>query len=388
MNRILRPSARLLLAVIAGGTLLAACHVAEPPAADTDAAPAAPTSSATSSPAAEDSTATGERVAELDGSCWVVFQDQDGAHWFGSDGRGVRRYDGKSIVRFTTAHGLANDQVRGIQQHAPTGHILVSTSGGVSRFDGQRFTTLPLEHADTPDAGWVLDASDVWIQGFSGPKGPCRYDGKTLHALQFTKSPQEDAWRARYPNVPWNPYDIWCVYTDRRGHIWFGTATLGVCRFDGRARDWMYESHLSELPHEALFGIRSISEDRDGHFWICNTQYRFAMQPRGESNHLPGTIAYSRKPGMDVSGVVRGEPYFYFMSVTQDARGHLWMATYAGGVFEYDGAKLVHYPLKDDAGADITMFSIYTDNRGTLWVGTHEHGPYRFTGKSFERFQP
>lgn len=381
---------RHVLAAVASAVLLAGCQVREHRPSDARITRAgAERSSISSSPSVDAAAAAvGERVAQIDDSCWVVFQDKDGAYWFGSDGRGVCRYDGKSITRFTTKDGLVNDHVRGIQQHAPSGHILISTNGGVSRFDGQRFITLPLEHAESPDAGWVLDANDVWIRGFCGPKGPCRYDGKTLHALQFTKSPQEDAWRVRYPNAPWNPYDIWCVYTDRRGHIWFGTATLGVCRFDGRTREWMYESHLSELPREALFGIRSIIEDRDGDFWICNTQYRFAMAPRDASKHAPGAIAYSRKPGIDVSSVGLTAPFFHFMSITQDARGHLWMATYAGGVFEYDGAKLTHYPLKDAAGADITVFSIYTDNRGGLWLGTHERGPQRFTGKGFERFRP
>jgi ligand-binding sensor domain-containing protein len=385
-----RSRVRQVLAAVASAALLAACQGREPQPSEahTTHADGGRSSSNTSPSVDATSVALGEVVTQLDDSCWVVFQDRDGAYWFGSDGRGVCRYDGKVITRFTTAHGLVNDRVRGIQQHAPSGHILISTLDGVSRFDGERLVTLPLEHADSPDAGWRLDASDVWIRGFSGPMGPCRYDGKTLHALQFTKSPQEDAWRLRYPNVPWNPYEIWCVYTDRRGHIWFGTATLGVCRFDGQTREWMYESHLSELPREALFGIRSIIEDRDGAFWICNTQFRFAMAPRDALKHTPGAIAYSRKPGIDVSSVGLTEPFFYFLSVTQDARGHLWMATYSGGVFEYDGAKLTHYPLKDAAGADITTFWISTDNHGELWLGTHEHGPQRFTGKTFERFRP
>jgi len=385
-----RTHARHAFEAVASAVLFAACHFREQPLSDTSSTRTehGPISLLTAPAVDATPAAIGERVAELDDSCWVVFQDKDGAYWFGSDGRGVSRYDGVSITRFTTAHGLVNDRVRGIQQHAPSGHILISTLDGVSRFDGERFVTLPLAHANSPDTGWALDASDVWIRGFSGPMGPCRYDGKTLHALQFTKSPQEDAWRVRYPHVTWNPYDVWCVYTDRRGHIWFGTAALGVCRFDGREREWMYESHLSELPREALFGIRSISEDRDGDFWICNTQFRFAMQPRDTSKHAAGAIAYSRRPGIDVSGAGLTEPFFYFMSITADARGYLWMATYAGGVFEYDGAKLTHYPLKDSAGDDIKLLSIATDNRGELWLATQEHGPHRFTDKTFERFRP
>lgn len=383
-----------MLEAVASAALLAACTVAasdpaaEPAAEQADRQERRPSSTGVASSAGAAPTALGEIVAEIDDSCWTVFQDKDHNYWFGSDGRGVCRYDGKAITRFTTKDGLSHDQVRGIQQHLPTGHILISTNGGVSRFDGERFVTLPVTEMSSPDEGWVLEAGDVWIQGRSGPKGPYRYDGETLYALQFTKSPEEDAWRARYPTAPWNPYEVWCVYRDRRGHVWFGTATLGICRFDGRSREWMYESHLSELPNHALFGIRSIIEDRDGAFWFCNTQFRFAMRPRGEPGHAAGTIAYSREPGIDLTGSGLGTSFFYFMSITEDERGHLWMAPYAGGVFEYDGAKLTHYPMKDAANGEITMLSIFRDDHGGLWIGTHEHGPYRFTGESFERFRP
>jgi len=35
-------------------------------------------------------------------------------YWFGSDGDGVRRLDGKSILRFTTKDGSCNDHIRQI----------------------------------------------------------------------------------------------------------------------------------------------------------------------------------------------------------------------------------------------------------------------------------
>lgn len=329
----------------------------------------------------------GEVVSEIDNSCWVIFQDKDNNYWFGSDGQGVSRYDGKIITRFTTQHGLSDNHIRGIQQHAPTGDILISTNSGVSKFDGKQLVTLPMMEMKSLDEGWVLDPDDVWIQGKSGPKGPCRYDGKTLYALQLPKSPHADEWYAKHPNAPWNPYDVWCVYKDRNGYMWFGTATLGICRFDGKSRGWMYEAHLSELPNNALFGIRSIIQDKNNDFWFCNTQYRFAMSPRGAAGSKPGEIAYSRKPGMDLTGTTIDEKFFYFMSIAADERGDLWMAPYGGGVWKYDGTKLTNYPMKN-GDEDITMYSIYRDRRGDLWVGTHNHGPFKFNGKAFERFRP
>jgi ligand-binding sensor domain-containing protein len=64
----------------------------------------------------------------------------------------------------------------------------------------------------------------------------------------------------------------------------------------------------------------------------------------------------------------------------------LWIATYRNGVWEYDGTKVVHYPVKLNSG-DITIFSIYKDNNGDLWLGTHENGAFKFNGQSFEQFK-
>jgi ligand-binding sensor domain-containing protein len=68
-------------------------------------------------------------------------QDKDGNYWFGTNGEGVFRYDGKTLVQFTDKDGLANDQVQTIQEDK-LGNIWFGTSlYGVSRYDGRAFTT-------------------------------------------------------------------------------------------------------------------------------------------------------------------------------------------------------------------------------------------------------
>jgi len=341
--------------------------------------------------------ALGEAVADINNSCWVIFQDQDDNYWFGSDGQGVCRYDGKAggtVMRFTTKDGLAHDQIRGIDQHKATGDILITTNGGVTRFNGQRFVTLPMVEMKPPplpltadglkQAGWTLNDTDTWLRGSGGPR---RYDGRTLYQLKFPANPLESEWRAKQGDVQWNPYDVWTVYADRRGHKWFGTGGMGVCRFDGRSLDWMYEDHLTEVGGGGWFGFRSIVEDDDGTFWICNTQYGFDMQPHGVTGQDSGLIKYQRKDGMDWSAVDTTDKFIYFQSVTKDDNGDLWMTPWAGGVWRHDGAKGTHYPMKV-GDEHIKMIAIYKDNRGDIWVATQEHGPFRFNGNAFERFKP
>jgi two-component system sensor histidine kinase ChiS len=57
--------------------------------------------------------AKGDAVSELSKSVWSVFQDKKDNYWFGSNGQGVYRYDGKALTQFTMKHGLPHDRRAG-----------------------------------------------------------------------------------------------------------------------------------------------------------------------------------------------------------------------------------------------------------------------------------
>jgi ligand-binding sensor domain-containing protein len=75
----------------------------------------------------------------------------------------------------------------------------------------------------------------------------------------------------------------------------------------------------------------------------------------------------------------------FFLSITEDNKGNLWMATYENGVWKYNGKELINYPVKDGE-TDVLLFTIYKDNKGVLWLGTHNAGVYTFNGHTFEKF--
>ena len=85
--------------------------------------------------------AIGEVVSELGKSVMYVFHAKNNDYWFGSDDRGVYRYNGKAIVNFTRKDGLVSNQIRGIQEDK-SGNIYFTTYEGISKFDGKSFTTL------------------------------------------------------------------------------------------------------------------------------------------------------------------------------------------------------------------------------------------------------
>ncbi|MEE9394846.1 MAG: two-component regulator propeller domain-containing protein [Planctomycetota bacterium] len=207
-----------------------------------------------------------------------IFEDRDANIWFGTP-KGVSRYDGNSMITFTTKEGLVHDSVYAITQDK-TGRIWFGTQGGVCSYDGKSFSNLAekVGRSFVNVRAMVVDRSGkLW---FGGQEGAFCYDGKTLSAFtskngllsdfvgslivdrkgnlwmghpgQFPSSHGGGATRydgksfkhfARDDGMSLQRFtlrdglsitDVYCMFEDKAGNIWFGSAGDGVCRFDGK----------------------------------------------------------------------------------------------------------------------------------------------------------
>lgn len=318
-------------------------------------------------------------VKEVSRECWCLLQAKNGDYWFGSEEHGVFRSNGAAIINYTKADGLPSNRVRAIQEDK-NGNIYFTTPSGISKYDGRTFTTLtPVDPPDRDNGGgWRLHPDDLW---FAWGEGVCRYDGTTLYDLKMPTSYLEEAFRKEQPHASYDPYDIFSIHRDSRGHIWLGTSNFGVCRYDGTSFGWLYEDHLVFAPNGGLFGLRSVIEDRDGAYWICNTKHRFRIEPESKD----GKLVYTREPGIDPR-LTHGE-VIYFQGAVADAAGDLWLSPWGGGIWRWDGKHARNYPVKDN-GAHTHVITIFKDNAGTPWLATQTAGPYRFDDDSFEPFKP
>ncbi len=314
--------------------------------------------------------ATGDAVSEIDDSIWGIYQDQNNIFWFGSNGEGVYRYDGKAIIHFTTKDGLCNNYIWSIQGDT-SGNVYFNTRQGISKFDGQTFTTLN----PAASSEWKLQPYDLWFNGTQDSGLVYRYDGATLHRLELPKTQLGEAFiakfpRSQYPNMVYSPYDVYGILKDRSGNIWFGTTCLGACRYDGKSFTWITDSALLESP------IRCIYEDKNGNYWFGNS---------GQAvYHYNGKNIVNLREEKGI-GDVEGTLVSY-MSIAEDNNGDIWLATYGAGVWRYDGEHVTRYPI-NDGSTNVTLFFVYKDNHGDLWLGTHNAGVYKFNGTTFEKFR-
>lgn len=320
----------------------------------------------------------GVTVTQIDKTIWTIYQDKKSNYWFGSKENGVYYYNGHRLKHITTKNGLVSNEIRGIQEDA-NGNIFFDTEKGVSKFDGHTFKTLQMANPDSPLNNWVLKPDDLWFRMGSTKNGAYRFDGKYLHYLKFPTSPQEFIFYKNNPNTSLKPYGLYTIYKDRKGFMWFGTASLGVCRYDGKNLNWHYEEQLQTTPNGGDFGTRAIFEDKNGKFWINNTRFRYVIETYGNK-----PITFKKENGIGYLNKTNKMEFPFFLSVTEDNKGNLWLATYEDGVYKYNGKELIHYPIKDGE-TDVLLFTIYKDNKGALWLGTHNAGVYKFMEKTFER---
>lgn len=313
---------------------------------------------------------------ELGNNIMVIHHDKNGNHWFGSWESGLYRYDGKTLTHYSTNDVLTDNRIDEIQEDA-LGNVYFNNHGTLIRFDGQRFSTV--SKARGSDSKWELKPDDLWFKGVQNSGLVYRYDGTHVHQLRFPKTKAGEDHAAKFPNAGYSPYDVYSVYKDSKGNLWFGTSSLGVCMYDGNAFTWLSNDDL-KFDTATSFGIRSIIENNDGTFMFSNSLHRYRVY--GTNN----AISYALHKSIGSLDGKKDGDIVAIMSMVMDGKD-LWMATYRNGVFRYNGKHLTRYPVKSK-GKDITVYSIYVDGHGELWLGTHDHGAYHFNGKTFERFSP
>ena len=155
-----------------------------------------------------------------------IYEDKAGDIWFGTDGAGAVRYDGKTMKVYTAeSHGLCSDRICTILQDRRGDYWFGTSDGGTSRFDGSAFTTHMRSATRSPHTGWgrcmsILEdrEGNVWFGVASAGGGVHRYDGKTFRYF----GTKDGLGNGGIPSIR----------QDRSGTLWFGT-TAGVYKLEG-----------------------------------------------------------------------------------------------------------------------------------------------------------
>jgi hypothetical protein len=226
----------------------------------------------------------------------------------------------KGWQELTIANGLSQGMVYDMVQD-PHGYVWVATKDGLNRYDGHSFTV--------------------------------------------------------YTHDPYNPYSlaengISALLIDRRGRLWVGTHTQGLCLFDDRTgRFFRVKITDATTANAGNYQVWSIREDPDGHIWVGTDQANLFRIG------LPDSLKTGFPTQPDFTAQVQRRRYSFqphgvntsvmnsLDRVTFLPDGQLVVSTFLGAfTLDYRNPVL---PPKRQADGDEAAFPIPT-KQGLLWL--------------------
>jgi len=324
-------------------------------------------------------------------SVLCLFQDKAGNIWFGTQAGGASKYDGKTITSFTTARGLADDWVRAVFEDKQ-GNIWFGTLKGATKYDGKTFinyTTVQGLADNDVNSIHQDKAGNLW---FCTHGGISKFNGKT-----FTNYTSAQGLAGNTVN---------CMAESRNGTLWFGTEGGGASRYDGK-------TFASFTPDQGLSNnlVKAIIEDKAGNIWFCTfggaskydgkTFTNFTIDQGLASNEVNsltedklGNLWFCTDEGLSKYAgnsftsftTAQGLANNSVFSIDQDMAGNYWFCT-MDGVSKYDGRSFTNFTIAQGL-ANNYVLCMTEDKVGNLWFGTLRGGASKFDGKSFTTFTP
>ena len=282
----------------------------------------------------------GQAATSYAGKIWDVAADESGHVWVATD-VGLSRFDGQQWTTFTEVDGLADDLVCSVAVDEQ-GRVWAGSLHGLARFDGQCWTCYQVaergyRHAVAPDG-------EMWCTG-SGGYLLMRFDGQDWWTYDLDDIGM-DAREARFDNL-----HIVEIAVDRSGTLWAMAnfwqvldEVAGIERtwtrlltFDGRQWTWY------QLDVGMLFA------DRTGRVWVdCGeglyvkdgTTWKRYAEVTGDEARWDACYGVAEDAAVEGSyfGVLEGTlwigfPYEEFRAIGApviDRRGDLWIPSYDG----------------------------------------------------------
>ena len=286
-----------------------------------------------------------------------IAQDAEGAIWFAGT-TGLSRYDGKSFVNFSSADGLAGKGVLGLQLDQQGG-LWAATSAGVSHYDQWSVTILgEQEGLDPGIVSSIVSTSDgnVWFR--VGNEGKLsRFDGRRL-----VKLTRDDGLPGANPAA---------LYLDRDGALLVSDLEAGrpVARLDPAS------TAGERIRFDLMEGsgpARALARSTTGELWVGGDKGAFVLGQPEESGKAIGAVQLA-EPGIE------GIMWFGTQSATNHSVWRYEPSSAPGGTGTWT-------EFTDADGASDRYFqrvhSLLTLADGSLLAGTM-NGARRFDGKQF-----
>ena len=282
----------------------------------------------------------------------TVFEDSHGTMWFGTTD-GLTRYDGKNFRTFTTEDGLSRNTIGLIFEDRQG--MLWFGDGVLSSFL-ERGKPMDMSWMETPLSELDLTPYDETSKGMrrSIPSGGVsRYDGEKFRIFTTTDGLPRDT--------------VKDIFEDEAGTLWFATSA-GVSHYDGETFNTITMNGpigMQVLP-DRWDEIKAIAQDTAGNFWFGSTAgitYYNLQTNRFRHFAIGEEFALFQEMGNAPTANITDQQF--------DAKENLWMSKDGmdeedSGIRRYDGKKLTTFPQSEALPMN-SVDNIMQDSNGNLW---------------------
>lgn len=241
-----------------------------------------------------------------------LWEDIEHNIWIGTNGDGLCLYSGDRFSHFTMQDGLPVSNVLSLAVDS-LGLLWAATDGGGLYISSAQNASKPLKIFNQNDglsSGFLTSLAigrggnrAIWMG--SSNKGVYKYDGKSFSNFTTQNGLDNDRVNA--------------VFVDRNGIVWVGTAN-GISRFDGK-RFVSISTDEMKMNNE---GVNAIIDDHLGNIWFATAG---------------GLARYSGKGVLRTFDEVEGLNSKEVNAIAADAKGNIWIGTNADGLYFFDHTK-------------------------------------------------
>ncbi|TAK63034.1 MAG: hypothetical protein EPO24_04530, partial [Bacteroidetes bacterium] len=308
-----------------------------------------------------------------------MYQDRDGFIWFATD-RGVSRYDGNSFTTLTTRDGLPDNFVQYVTQDRDGFMWFGMYEHGAARFDGTRFQLFTSKEG-------LLGSTISWItqdhfgrlyfrteEGLSlFHNGQFRAAVKTGRGEISTSHPDGRIYFAKGDTLfriePTNDNEI--QYRKLCRIPYRGIISIGFFERESRAWDSarMYIGSYGGIGLVKFLNDTTVSPV--AHYTVSRNVGTIIHE--GDSVLWCGTLAEGivkiTPAGVTHFGTREGLLQQRVETLMRDYEGNLWLSTFGSGVQKLSAPSVVIYK-KENGLAHNYVSKIFEDKSGKLWFGT------------------
>ncbi|MBC7861708.1 MAG: hypothetical protein IAF38_01965, partial [Bacteroidia bacterium] len=267
-----------------------------------------------------------------------IIQNQMGYIWFGTQGGGLSRFDGKDFKNYTKIDGLMSNDLAWLCEDK-SNNLWISTTEGLSFFDGKTFKNYGPSDGFSKETVYntFCDSyGDLWIP--TSANGLKIYRDKKFITIDSTNGLETNF--------------IFCVF-QKGDEYWVGTYRKGLFVLD---RNGKVKRHYNSLAGNSAVSVFVIAAGPDGTLYLGTNNSGVYSMKNDEFKHI------------DVAGVEKD----FIGSLIVDKRNNLWAATQHGLLkLSAEGHKL--FQGFDGLSSEVVN-ALCEDYEGNMWIGTSGGG--------------